>query len=295
MMRVSRRELRDRVQIHGRAFGHLACVVLIAATSACADERTDERRTTSGTQPNGSPVVLASRAADTQHVQGQGIPTPPDDTLGTRYGKHEGPSRELTAPDCRPAGFALCLIDTARTAVSHADEPEGGILDERVTDWLVFAAARDSMQLFVAGPLERYLWMAPASAHGFVAEHAINDASWIRARFGHDGAYVFSARIASDTALSYELRVAPVIATGATWPTGRSATLQVRAAGRVAIVPAAMASGVESDSAWQRFSVAPGEYRALLVRDTLYVACALPCRHPRRFTMHPAQRVTVAP
>jgi hypothetical protein len=43
------------------------------------------------------------------------------------------------------------------------------------------------------------------------------------------------------------------------------------------------------------FAVKPGPYRVLLVRDTLYVACALPCVHPTEFTLRPGQSVTVAP
>jgi hypothetical protein len=239
------------------------------------------------------PASIASRAADTQHVRGAGVATPPDDTLGTQYGKHRGPRRILPAPACRPTGFALCLIDTARTVLTYTGEGDGGLPDERVTNWLVFAADQDSLQVFIVGPVESYLWMAPPSAEGFIAESAINDASWIRARFAHAGTYVYSARIASDVIAPYELRVAPVVATGASWPTGRAATLTIQAMDSTAIVPAAMAAAVEADALWQHFAVPPATYRVLLVRDSVYVACALPCREPRRFVMHPSQTTTV--
>src|SRR5690242_3130754 len=49
-----------------------------------------------------TPVVILIDAADTQHVFGSGVPTAPDDTLGTQYGKHWGPPRMLAAPPCRP-------------------------------------------------------------------------------------------------------------------------------------------------------------------------------------------------
>lgn len=273
---------------------YLACAVSAGAIACTGGQERAHSQSPTG-QSGGDPVLAASRASDTEHVRGEGVPTPPDDTLGTRYGKHEGPRRTLPAPACRPNGFALCLIDTARTPLVFSGEADGGMPDMRVTKWLVFAAEQDSMQIFVVGAGERYLWMSPASAAGFVAEHAINDASWIRARFARAGTYVYSAEIAADSAIVYELRVAPVIATGASWPLGRSATLTIHAAGRAAIVPAAMVPRVEDDSAWVRFAVAPGVYRVLLVRDTNYVACTLPCRRPRHFAVHPLQTVTVSP
>jgi hypothetical protein len=244
------------------------------------------------------PVIVARQAADTQHIRGYGVPTPPDDTIGTRYGEHQGPARILPAPACRPQGPALCLVDTATVLRSGEYEGEGdggGIPDERITNWLVFAADQDSAQIFVISRQFASLWMSPASAEGFFIEHAINDASWIRARFGHAGTYIFSARISADDPIPYELRVAPVIATGASWPIGQSATLTIHADTSVAIVPAAMAAGLNADSTWARFAVWPREYRALLVRDTMYVACKLPCTQPQRFTMRPAQRVEINP
>jgi hypothetical protein len=147
--------------------------------------------------------------------------------------------------------------------MTYSGQGDGGVPDERITDWLVFAA--------------------------------INDASWIRARLPHAGTYVYSARIDSDTAISYELHVAPVIATGASWPTGSAATVIIRGSLRTAILPAAMSGAVQSDSAWQQFAVSPGTYRALLVRDSVYVACALPCRQPRRLVLRPAQVATIDP
>ena len=242
---------------------------------------------------NDDPVSLAIRAADTQHVRGRGVATFPDDTLGTKYGKHWGPARILQAPECRPSGFALCLTDTARALLRYTGEADGGMPDMRVTEWLVFAAERDSMQIFIGGAGEAYLWMSPPGAEGFIAEHAINDASWIRARFAHAGTYVYSAQIVSDSVVPYELRVAPVIATGASWPIGKSATLTVQSTDSVAIAPSSLAPPGSVDSAWRRFAVAPKEYRVLLVRDTTYILCDLPCRQPRRFRLRPMEKVTV--
>ena len=288
VLRSARETQRAARQRRAAAFAILAAAALHGCGRA-GDQSTRAARSDS------DPVVIASRAADTQHVQGQGVPTPPDDTLGTQYGKHQGPARILAAPDCRPKGFALCLTDTAGTVLSYPAVADGGMPDMRVTEWLVFAAERDSMQIFISGGGESYLWMSPASAEGFEAEHAINDASWIRARFAHAGTYVYSAQIVSDAPVSYELRVAPVIDTGASWPTGESATLTIRARDSVAIAPSSLAPAIGADSAWVRFAVRPKAYRVLLVRDTMYIACGLPCRRPRRFTLRPSQNVTVSP
>jgi hypothetical protein len=122
---------------------------------------------------------------------------------------------------------------------------------------------------------------------------AVNDASWIRARFAHAGAYVYSARIASDTPVSYELRIAPVIATGDSWPTGQAATQNSQATDSTAIVRAALAATVDADSLWHRFAVPPATHRVLLVRDAACVACTLPCRAPQRCVLHPSQLTTV--
>ena len=102
-------------------------------------------------------------------------------------------------------------------------------------------------------------------------------------------------RIASDTPVSYELRIAPVIATGASWPTGQAATLNIQATDSTAIVPGALAPTIDADSLWHQFAVAPATYRVLLVRDSVYVACTLPCRAPQRFVLHPWQLTTVRP
>lgn len=230
--------------------------------------------------------------ADTAIIRGAGVPTDPDDTAGTKYDKHQAPHR-ISAPGCLPEGIALCITDTARTVYSVAC----CMADERQTAWLVFAAAQDSIQIFIVPPSGSYLRMSPRSAAGFVAETARGvDASWIRARLADAGDYVFTVGIESDTPALYELRVAPVIATGASRPIGASATLTVTGAASagIAIAPASMAHALDTP-AISKFAIRPGSYRVLLVRDTTYVACQLPCVDRRSFTMRAGQEVTVTP
>jgi|SRR5579884_318339 len=259
------------------------------AVLSCA--RNDARP---GTDP-GESVGVAAQAkpvppADTEIVRSAGVPTDADDTATTRYGKHETP-RRVAYPDCRPRGIALCLPDTATTVYSVAC----CMADERQTDWLVFAAARDSMQLFLLPTSGAYLFMSPANAAGAVAENSGGvDASWMRARFPAAGSYIFTAGIESDSPVPYELRVAPVIATGASQPIGAAARLTLLAHKKsvTAIAPRSMMP-TNDTTALRRFAVKPGTYRVVLVRDTVYDACVLPCTSPKSFPLRRGQTVTI--
>ena len=232
--------------------------------------------------------VVISPAADSDVVRTIGVPTDSDDTMATSYGKHETP-RRLSAPDCLPSGIALCIADTAQTRVEGVTAA-----DTRETQWLVFAAANDSMQIFVAHP-SAYIWMTPRSAAGFVAETSGRvDASWIRPRFPSSGTYVFTASIESDSSVAYEFRVAPVVARAASRPIGVAATLQLAgdSSMRVVVAPASMVASVPAPRL-EHFAVRPGRYRVLLVRDTTYVTCLLPCADRGTFVMHAGQRVAL--
>ena len=144
---------------------------------------------------------------------------------------------------------------------------------------------------------DAYLTMSPANAAGATAETALGvDASWLRARFPAAGTYIFTARIESESAAPYELRIAPVAATGASRPIGAAAQLTLSGGKKaaIAIAPLSMMPGGDT-AALRRFAVKPGLYRVLLVRDTLYSACALPCAHPTTFTLKRGQAVAIAP
>lgn len=277
-----------------RSFASIAPLTGLACARG-ADRPTGDESATGRPRDAVHAELVISQLPDTAIIRTTGVPTDRDDTLGTMYQKHEAP-RRVAAPACLPAGPAFCLVDTARTFVSGAvDEGDGGIPDERVADWIVFAAANDSMQAFVVP--EAYLTMRPWSAAGFHAEHALGvDGSWIRARFPRAGAYLFRVAISSDTSVGYQLRVVPVVATGASRPIGAYARLTIAGdtSTRVGIVPASM-SGVLDARAMDQHAVRAGSYRVLLVRDTSYVACRLPCRERRRLTLRPWQEATVRP
>jgi len=271
----------------------LLVALMVAITTRCTIQGDrPQPADTSAQRSRDAPRPTVPRAADTELVRGQGLPADADDTAHTRYGKHETP-RRIASPSCRPNGIALCLVDTARTLYSV----DCCMADSRQTHWLVFAAAQDSFQLFLDPSQDAYLTMQPRNAAGAGAETSLGvDASWLRARFPVSGTYVFTTSIETEMEKPYELRVASVLATGASQPTGYGATLTVAGPRNswIAIAPRAMMP--QGDSATlRRFAVRPGRYRVLLVRDTAYVACRLPCVSRESFTLKPGQSATTSP
>src|SRR3982751_5133749 len=136
----------------------LLLAVGAAATLECARR---DSRAASDTVAGSLSVAnqkTSSVPGDTDIVRSTGVMTDADDTASTRYGKHQTP-RRLSSPGCRPRGIALCLPDTA-TRVYSVD---CCIADQRQADWLVFAAAHDSLQLFLEPARDAYLTMSPAN------------------------------------------------------------------------------------------------------------------------------------
>ena len=265
-------------------------IAAIAALVACRG-RTDAANAGTQTRASDSVQVTQRPIADTAIIRAVGVPSDSGDTASTRYGKHETP-RRIASPECRPTGIALCVADTAETVLSV----DCCMADQRQTKWLVFAARDDSMQLFVESPANPSLMMSPNNAAGAGAEHSGGvDGSWMRARFPTAGTYVFTASLEADARTPYELRIAPVLATQASQPTGAAATLTLTGPPRSEIAVAPHAMMPEDTSALRRFAVRPGRYRVLLVRDTLYEACRLPCRHREEFVLRPGQSAAVGP
>lgn len=139
--------------------------------------------------------------------------------------------------------------------------------------------------------------MSPPNAAGAGAESWRGlDASWLRVRFPANGTYVFTANIEADAKSPYELRVVPVISTGASRPTGAAATLTVTGPrhSQIAVAPRTLMPA-DDTAGVSRFAVTPGRYRVLLVRDTLYEVCRLLCRHRTTVTLRAGQSVTITP
>lgn len=232
--------------------------------------------------------VVISPAADSVIIRTIGVPTDSDDTISTTDGKHETP-RRVVAPDCLPTGIALCIEDTAQIRVRT-----GSMAVTRETNWLVFAAAGDSMQLFVAHP-SGYISMSPPSAAGFRSEISETvDASWIRPRFPNSGTYVVNTSIVADSSVVYELRVVPVVARAASRPIGVAASLLLAgdSSARIVVAPSSMVASIPAPRL-EHFAVPPGKYRVLLVRDTTYVTCRLPCADRGTFVLHAGQHVSL--
>jgi hypothetical protein len=238
--------------------------------------------------------------ADDEIIRTIGVPTDYDDTLGTSSKVHRAP-RNVASPDCFPIGAALCMADTARI-----DEPgsgadgDGGVSTRWLTRWLVFAASGDSIQAFMAPSAGSYLSMSPASAAGYFKENAAAvDASFLRARFAATGTYVFTASMSAESPAPYDLRVLPVVSRAATRPNGGVASLVIvgDSAGRYAVVPRSVAAmtRVLADSGGTHAAVRAGTYRVLLVRDSVYLACRVPCGTPATFALRPGGTTTIAP
>ena len=259
---------------------------------ACSRRDAQSTRDTTGRSQSAPHQTALLVVADTDVVRSQGVPAAPDDTESTEYNKHQTP-RRLSSPACRPEGIAMCVVDTA-TRVHSVD---CCMSDQRQTSWLVFAAAHDSLQLFMEPASDAYIAMSPRNAAGASAETSTGvDASWLRARFPVAGAYVFTASIESDSPAPYELRIAPVIATGASQPNGAVAALTLTGskAEKIVVVPHSMTPAPDAD-ALRKFAVPPGTYRVLLVRDTLYTVCVLPCTRRTAVTLKQGQAITVSP
>ncbi len=246
-----------------------------------------------------SAAVNKVTTADDEIIRTIGVPTDHDDTLGTSYEVHRAP-RNVASPDCLPIGAALCIADTARIHASRTVVPGArGVPDQRITRWLVFAAAGDSIQAFMAPRAGSYLSMSPASAAGYFKENAAaEDASFLRARFARTGTYVFTASMSAHSPAAYDLRVLPVVSRAATRPNGGMATLVVDGdpASRYAIVPRSVAAmtRVLADSGGAHAAVRTGTYRVLLVRDSVYLACRVPCGTPVTFALRPGGTTRIA-
>lgn len=194
--------------------------------------------------------------------------------------------------ECFPIGAALCIADTARIYKSGmVAARDGAVPDQRLTHWLVFAASGDSLQAVMAPSAGSYLSMSQDGGVGYTSS--------LRARFARAGTYVFTASMSADSTAPYDLRVLPVVSRAATRPNGGVATLVIGgdSTHRYAIVPRSIATmtRVLADSGGTHAAVRAGTYRVLLVRDSLYLACRVPCGIPVTFALRRGGTTTIAP
>ena len=138
--------------------------------------------------------------------------------------------------------------------------------------------------------------MNKPSRAGYVKEHVVNDVGFLRYGFPAAGAYVLEAWIEADSVTPYELRLAPVVTTRETRPSGAAATITIAGTkdSKVAVIPAAMLRGLDS-AALTSFEIKAATYRVLLVRDSNYVICRRPCADRKTVALRAGQAVTVSP
>lgn len=262
-------------------------LLAVAVTSCDASRVKTETDSTAAPAAAKLPAVIPASIPDTALLLTAGVPTDPDDTAKASYARRDAP-RVIPLPACEPAGPAICIRDTATVSLPDDNFPEWD------SNWLVFATNRDSLQFFAAPGMPV---MDRVSAQGFVGEKTPGlDQYWLRYRFPETGTFVFTNRIGSDTAYAYQLRLIPTVSTAATRPIGRKATIELpgRERDRIAIAPEALAAGLADSAVARRHAVRPGLYRVLLVRDSVYVVCRLPCTNPHRVVLKDGTRTSIS-
>jgi len=120
-------------------------------------------------------------------------------------------------------------------------------------------------------------------------------APFLRFRFPATGAYILEQDFEGTEAAPgawFGLRVNPVATAAATRPTGARAqlTLLSDTTDTLAVAPASLSGDLAST--YPRWSVPPGTFSVLLVRDTLYAVCKPPCSRVDTIVLKPNTSVT---
>lgn len=193
------------------------------------------------------------------------------------------PSLELLT--CTPGPRTMCLRDTA-----YVQEDAYSADIYPTANWLYFAEGGDSIEVRTIPPGNV---VTSISATG-TAAHPTGAAPPQRlAKRGVLRIQVILDQNSSDT-VPYTLRIQQ---SGVRTPTvihaaGKTATLSIastRETDRFSIVPVSVARSVGDRAEW---SVSPGTYKVVLVADSLYEVCRVPCSAPDTVTLTPSARVT---
>lgn len=188
-----------------------------------------------------------------------------------------------------PGIGGFCFRDTTR---KYVDEVPGDM-----GTWIVFAQSKDSFAFWSAADTlgasadirellsgaELLLSIVKPSAAGSLAGPTDSP---LGVRFPASGAYRLQAAVQGPTdprGLPYSLRVLPVVTgadsfAGALRPTGSRARLIIDGmeSGFVALIPNSVAGRI-GPTEYSRWAFWAGDYSVLLVRDTLYRMCRMPC------------------
>jgi hypothetical protein len=203
-----------------------------------------------------------------------------------------------TPPACRPRGPGVCFVDTTGVVA-----PDAMGLWAR---WIVFSAAGDSLEFHsaLAGGGGTFVfvgldWNTPSGPTGRTESLKVASmpAPYLRTRMPQAGSYALTVGLdgvpTHGDSLPYTLRINPVVVSPDTRPTGYRARLNIVADSTswIAVIPASRVAGVRPSDyyAWQ---VRAGQYSVLLVKDTVYRVCKLPCGTPEAIVLKPGSQVT---
>lgn len=197
------------------------------------------------------------------------------------------PRSSLTAPECSPTPYSLCLVDTA---ITHSDVDPPDL--SPTSQWIIFAAASDSLEISTTPP------GTLSTSLGQERDSLRNTAAQFRHRVAVDGAIQVWVSLdnISDT-VAYIMRL---VHRGPPTPavlraTGHTATLVLASkqqGDRYAIVPVSLAEGVRTLAPW---TVALGTHKVALVGDSLYQLCKMPCGRRDTVKLTPSSRTVVSP
>jgi len=175
---------------------------------------------------------------------------------------------------CDPTSGALCIPDTA-----VARRVPGEALPVTMRQWIVFAAAGDSLEISVpkGGVVSTNFGVERDSSH--------DNVPYFHHRMKTSGLIVVTVMLDLDNSLNdsveYSLRLKRNRhdSDGTLGPMGRTATLVVASPNendRFRLAPLSGATRADHSGDWM---VPAGIYRVVLAPDSLYQLCRLPCAH----------------
>ena len=178
--------------------------------------------------------------------------------------------------------------------------------------WIVFASIGDSVSAVVTvdstPPLDHALV-------GIALERSVTGGGWferlpgthelapyVHARFSQSGAYRLDIGISGTnaTTVPYTLAIRRSGRSGSLQPTGKRASLQLvgDTAATFALIPNSVSADSNGDlTSWgvKPSSPANGRYAVLLVADSLYRVCRLPCRVSKMIVLEPGATARWSP
>jgi hypothetical protein len=191
----------------------------------------------------------------------------------------------ILADGCEPTPTVICYLDTARVRLT-GDNPEQ--YPDR--DWVWFASAGDSIE--ISGPAGASV----ATVIGQERDSLNHTAPYFRHRVARSGVLEVSLTLFQadgDTPYPFRISRSESASNPSLRPTGQTATLSVvsrHEADEFSLVPLSVVATVRDRSQWR---IVARPYKVVLVSDSLYELCRLPCASPQIVKLTPFASVVV--